>query len=670
MPSCLPINLEDVLYLRGVESARVEFKAGWDESTTGLQVLHTICAFANDFHGLNGGYIVIGVAQDQGRAVLPPRGLTSPEIEKAQHWIRGRCKTIDPEYQPILSPEVVEGRHILVIWAPGSDVRPHQAYDKLEKGNRRYYIRLGDETVDASSRPELLTELVQQAARVPFDDRRAQQSSILDLRETKVREFLQDVRSDLVNEPDTKAMYRNMRIAVPVNGHDVPKNVGLLFFSQDPEKWFNGARIEVVQFTADTGGNILEEKIFNKRPIHEQLRECLSYFDNLSVRQLEKLPGRPQTAGWVSYPSQALREALVNAVYHRSYESMPEPIKVYLYPNRMEIISYPGPVRGIEKRHLEGLEPLPPFQYRNRRIGEFLKELRLAEGRGTGLPKVRRSMQENGSPKPQFDFDEDRSYFRVTLPAHPEYIAVLAIQDAARLRALGDQKGAIERLQSAFKDYPSLAVATELVSELVKAADLPQARQVLDAFITKNPGANASRLLTMIASAYLDNGLRDEALSLLDRISTPASAEEAFEGAIQEKRAGRHEKAHQIFEKTGDAVYRDVKALHEFAQTKMKLADKAKNQRGDRKTNEAVNRRLLGEAREMLERVTQMEAPVMRHAWAWYDLGRVLRWQKAPLSEAQRAFAQANQLQPEEPRFSQALESLSRHKKTTSNRSD
>lgn len=37
------------------------------------------------------------------------------------------------------------------------------------------------------------------------------------------------------------------------------------------------------------------------------------------------------------------------------------------------------------------------------------------EARGTGIPKVRRAMLQNGSPMPRFDFDETRSYFRVTL---------------------------------------------------------------------------------------------------------------------------------------------------------------------------------------------------------------------------------------------------------------
>ena len=70
----LPINLTNLLHGRGVESVRVECKAVWNPETTGPQVLKTICAFANDYHNLNGGYVVIGVAERDGRASLPPAG--------------------------------------------------------------------------------------------------------------------------------------------------------------------------------------------------------------------------------------------------------------------------------------------------------------------------------------------------------------------------------------------------------------------------------------------------------------------------------------------------------------------------------------------------------------------------------------------------------------------
>ncbi len=416
MSKILPINIDELLHCRGVESARVEFKGSWDAKTTGHQVIKTICAFANDFQNLNGGYIVIGVKEENGCAVLPPVGILPNSLDVIQKWIRGHCNTIDPEYQAVFSPEVVDGKQIMVIWVQASDIRPHRAPDG-EKGRLKFYVRIGSESVDAEANG-LLQQLLQQTARVPFDDRRSLHARIDDIRERKVREFLNDIRSGLVDEPDTKELYRKLRIAQQVNGHDAPRNIGLMLFSNDADEWFNGARIEVVRFADDASGNVIEEKVF-RGGIQEQLSSVLSHLEGISSAYIEKQSDSFYVKGWVSYPLQALREALVNAVYHRSYDGEPEPTKVYLYPGRIEIISYPGPVQGIKIEHLMQQIPMPPVPARNRRIGEFLKELRLAEGRGTGIPKLFKAMRDNGSGDPQFDFDDDKTYFRVTLPSHP-----------------------------------------------------------------------------------------------------------------------------------------------------------------------------------------------------------------------------------------------------------
>lgn len=62
-------------------------------------------------------------------------------------------------------------------------------------------------------------------------------------------------------------------------------------------------------------------------------------------------------------------------------------------------------------------EPWPG--YRNRRIGEFLKELEFSEGRGTGIPKILRAMRANGSFEPNFETDAERAYFLARLPLRP-----------------------------------------------------------------------------------------------------------------------------------------------------------------------------------------------------------------------------------------------------------
>ena len=73
---------------------------------------------------------------------------------------------------------------------------------------------------------------------------------------------------------------------------------------------------------------------------------------------------------------------------------------------------------------MDGLKQYRVFnrRYRNRRIGEFLKELHLTEGRNTGFGKILRALEKNGSPKPIFETDEDRTSFATTIFIHPEFL--------------------------------------------------------------------------------------------------------------------------------------------------------------------------------------------------------------------------------------------------------
>lgn len=60
-------------------------------------------------------------------------------------------------------------------------------------------------------------------------------------------------------------------------------------------------------------------------------------------------------------------------------------------------------------------------RYRNRRIGDFLKELHLTEGRNTGFKKILNALEANGSPMPEFETDEDRTYFITRLFVHEKF---------------------------------------------------------------------------------------------------------------------------------------------------------------------------------------------------------------------------------------------------------
>lgn len=648
MRSYLPIGVDELLS-GAVETSRLECKASWDEQTTGAQVLKTLCAFANDLQNLNGGYVLIGVAEEQGVLRRPVKGVDDHAIDAAQKWIRGHCNQLEPVYMPVFDVMEVDGKQILVLWAPASETRPHQAPDG-PKGERKYWVRVANQTVVAKD--ELLTMLMQQTARVPFDDRRANGATNAEMSITLVRQFLHDVQSQLLDEQDTERVFRSMQIVSPVNGHTIPRNVGLLFFSNEPQRWFRGARIEVVEFPDEAGGNVLAERVFDG-PIHEQVRQCLAHLEGLTTRHLEKQGTLVETRGWLSFPLPALREAVVNAVYHRSYEDCVEPTKVYLYPGRIEVISYPGPVTGLEERHLDGTIPPPPFPARNRRIGEFMKELRLAESRGTGLPKMRRTMVDNGSPPPRFDFDADRTYFRVTLPAHPEYVVLSILRDYAYAKATGDIPRARRLLAQAWADeVRSASLLLALVRESIEQRDFAAADELVDQ-IPPDAAATFARALTTLAAAHADAQDERRSKELLDRLPELMAPRDAFEAAILERRLNRNDRAHRLFERAGDLVLQDARALQEFAQAKLHLT--APLRKSKRPADQQVRTRLLGEALSYLERVVQMDAPPARHAWAWFNIAQARAWLRRPRQDVVDAYRRASTLDPTNRRFKDEL---------------
>lgn len=186
-------------------------------------------------------------------------------------------------------------------------------------------------------------------------------------------------------------------------------------------------QIDVVWFSREgPGGNKFSEKIF-KGPIPRMTRDALDYIKrNLITETVIKHRGRAEATRVENFPYDAIEETAVNAVYHRGYDTR-EPIEVRIERDALYVLSYPGPDRSVRLEQLRAGRARPR-RYRNRRIGEFLKELELTEGRATGIPKIMEAMENNGSSPAEFEFDEDHSCFMVRLPVHPAALEVAESQ--------------------------------------------------------------------------------------------------------------------------------------------------------------------------------------------------------------------------------------------------
>ena len=339
-------------------------------------------------------------------------------------------------------------------------------------------------------------------------------------------------------------IYRRMRLIACRNAHDVPRNVALLFFNENPDYYFGAPHIKLAEFRDHAGADLIRERTF-AGPLHEQVWEAVRNVMQLTDLLIFKRPDRPEADHVRAYPREAVEEALVNAVYHRSYEFPPEPVKVYAYPNRLAITSYPGPVPGIERDHFRTGSMVPTVPARNRRVGEFLKELKLAESRGTGLRKIERAMRANGSAPPRYDFDQDRTYFSVTLPVQPRYQVNAALRGGPALWVAGERQDAIAHVQSAFDDQPqSGALAGMLIAYASTTGDADRARAAYDRFEAQ-PAAERTETTPArlaFATAMIEFGDAEGARNALGRIPRNGTTadDEAVIGVLEGKLARMH----------------------------------------------------------------------------------------------------------------------------------
>ena len=418
----LPINVGELIENRVVESTRIEYKSDWDPEP----IVHSITAFANDIDNSGGGYIVVGIAEQNGMPKIPISGLNKGSIDRIQKELLNKCNLIEPRYLPVVEPSTYDGKDILVIWTPGGDDRPYKCPIMLnsekasKKSEKAYYIRKMANTIRANAREE--QELISLSRDVPFDDRINPHADVADMRSSLMSEFLHSVDSELYSGSLTRpveAVATDMKLVRGPSEYRKPVNVGLMFFNESPDDFFPYAQIEVV-IKPDPTGIDMRERVF-KGPLDKQLRDALSFIKNSVIEEyVTKLPDQAEAVRVFNWPYRAVEEALSNAIYHRSYQ-IHEPVTVTITPETMEILSIPGPDMSISDEDLAN-RVLISSRYRNRRIGDFLKELKMVEGRNTGIPLIVNAMKQNGSDLPEFKTDERRSFFRVILPIHPVFV--------------------------------------------------------------------------------------------------------------------------------------------------------------------------------------------------------------------------------------------------------
>lgn len=421
----LPINIEDLLNKRKVESNRIEFKSGWNPD----KIYHTICAFATDLENTGGGYILVGVEEENGIAKRPVKGINENDIDRILKEMVGYDAKISPSYLCKVSPEEVDGRTIIVIWAPSGINRPYSVMESVvaKKSIPKFYVRSKSSTIEAKD--EVLDEVRELANLVPFDDRGNESIVIEDISGVRVYEHLKSVGSKLVDEFGRKSLLEildEMDLLVgPAENRHI-KNVAAMMFCDYPEKFFPVTQVDIVHFPEGSIENpdVMIEVPAITGPVPKIISDVLSYLrTNVIKQRITKPTDTEKSVKVFNYPYQAFEEAVVNALYHRDYRER-EPVEITIEPTHVDILSYAGPDRSISAEAIKAAKKLKARRYRNRRLGDFLKELGLTEGRATGIPTIQKHLKLNGNRPAVIETNDNRTYFLLTIPCREDMIGL------------------------------------------------------------------------------------------------------------------------------------------------------------------------------------------------------------------------------------------------------
>ena len=240
----LPVNIEELLSGRAVEGNRIEYKTGWNPDS----IYRTICAFANDFDETGGGYIVVGVQEEKGRAIRPVTGINPDQIEPIEKEMVGYNNLIRPYYQPRLYIEEVDGKTILILKVSPGERRPYKVPDQITAKQKtyNYYIRYNSSSI--VPKDEYERELINLANRMPFDDRGNDNIKLTDISPLLLHDYLVKIKSSLSDISLTdhlEEVLDQMDLIEPIPEGKRIKNVAAMMFSERPDYFFRQAQVDI-----------------------------------------------------------------------------------------------------------------------------------------------------------------------------------------------------------------------------------------------------------------------------------------------------------------------------------------------------------------------------------------------------------------------------------------
>jgi ATP-dependent DNA helicase RecG len=300
------------------ESQHLEFKTALVNAKS---IAREVCAFANS----GGGLIAVGIGVD---GTVVGIKATPAIVEKLRSEI---LTSISPTIAVSITPIETEGKTVLLIDVPEGFDRPYTFEGKA-------YTRIGDRTTAADG--PAIKEILSSSR---GHDSRWERRPVLGMNQNEIDDNeLLGMKNTLV-----KSGMLGNAVAESTSGPELLEilnlaesgrclNSALVLFGKHPAKRYPQMRVRAVAYSDDKGNKITDNRFFEGHGF-KILSELIGFLHrHVNISSEIPLKGLQRKEGPV-YPSVAIREALMNAIQHRDYESFDGGMSVTVYPGRIEI---------------------------------------------------------------------------------------------------------------------------------------------------------------------------------------------------------------------------------------------------------------------------------------------------------------------------------------------
>lgn len=368
-----------------------------DAGRAAPEIAEVFCSIANT----EGGVVVFGVCKDGAIVGIPQEKRDILE----QFVVNVGLNNCRPLIEPVLDWLQLPGDNDTLKLCLKVDIKKSRYYVH-QTSDGRFLKRVGSHRHPIP--PEQLGRLLSSRnLLIPFEERPALGTDLNIIERGRVESYYQNrfKRSFSSDGLTLEQLLVNLNLAVETDERVVPTNLGIILFSDQPERVLDGAFIDIAAYRGNVADGQTADSKHMSGPVPEQILQVLQYFQTspliATVSRKEAMGRRDLPA----YVDTALQEAVVNAVVHRDYELTGSQIIIRIFQDRIEIQNPGGLHNTLTEESLYiGCQPIR----RNQRLAGFMRDFQspitgtsFMEARGEGFLNLVRDSEALSGKRPE-----------------------------------------------------------------------------------------------------------------------------------------------------------------------------------------------------------------------------------------------------------------------------